>query len=58
MRKLREEADYDPGITRLFNAQHVMAKISDVDFAIQQFSQVTEAHRRAFAILVAVKSRS
>jgi hypothetical protein len=58
MRKIREEADYDPGITRVFNSQHVMAKISDVDFAIQQFSLVKESDRRAFAILVAVKGRS
>jgi hypothetical protein len=54
MRRLREEADYDPE-NRVLNSQHVMAKISDVDFAIQQFAQANEAHRRAFAILVAVK---
>jgi hypothetical protein len=54
MRRLREEADYDPE-NRVLSSQHVMAKISDVDFAIQQFAQATEAHRRAFAILVAVK---
>ncbi len=58
MRRLREEADYDPEVTQVFNSQHVMAKISDVDFAIRQFSQVSEAHRRAFAILVAVKKSS
>lgn len=57
MRKIREEADYDP-INRVFNSQHVMAKISDVDFAILQFGNATEAHRRAFAILVAVKRSS
>jgi hypothetical protein len=57
MRRLREEADYDPGTKRVFNSQHVMAKISDVDFAVQQFSLVKEADRRAFAILVAVKRR-
>ena len=57
MRRLREEADYDPA-KRIFNAQHVMAKISDVDFAIQQLSNVNEAHRRAFAIHVAVKRSS
>jgi hypothetical protein len=58
MRRLREEADYDPKPQRVFNSQHVMAKISDVDFAIQQFCQVEEKHRRAFAILVAVKRLS
>jgi hypothetical protein len=58
MRKIREEADYDPGTIRVFNSQHVMAKISEVDFAIQQFSHVREADRRAFAILVAVKKKS
>jgi hypothetical protein len=58
MRRLGEEADYDPGTTRVFNSQHVMARISDVDFAIQQFSHVREADRRAFAILVAVKKTS
>lgn len=58
MRRLREAADYDPNNDRVFNSQHVMAKISDVDFAIQQFSQADESHRRAFAILVAVKRSS
>jgi hypothetical protein len=58
MRKIREEADYDPGTTRVFNSQHVMAKISEVDFAIQQFSHVKESDRRAFTILVAVKKKS
>jgi hypothetical protein len=57
MRRLREVADYDPGNWEL-NPQHVMAKISDVDFAIQQFGRVEEPHRRAFAILVAVKRSS
>jgi hypothetical protein len=58
MRRLREEADYDPKPNRVFNSQHIMAKISEVDFAIQQFSQADEKHRRAFAILVAVKRLS
>jgi hypothetical protein len=58
MRRLREQTDYDPKPERVFNSQHVMAKIGDVDFAIQQFSQVEEKHRRAFAILVAVKKSS
>lgn len=57
MRRLREEADYDPAL-REFKPLHVMAKISDVDFAIQRFSQVEELHRRAFAILVAVRRYS
>jgi hypothetical protein len=55
MRRLREEADYDPKPNRVFNPQHILAKISEVDFAIQQFDQAEEMHRRAFAILVAVK---
>jgi hypothetical protein len=55
MRRLRETADYDPE-PQGFNEQHVMAKIAQVDFAIQQFALVSESHRRAFAILVAVKS--
>jgi hypothetical protein len=58
MRRLREEVDYDPEITQVFNTHHVMEKISDADFAIRQFSQVSEVHRRAFAILVAVKRAS
>jgi hypothetical protein len=58
MRRLREEADYDPKPQRVFNPQRVMAKIGEVDFAIQQFSQIEEKHRRAFAILVAVKRSS
>jgi hypothetical protein len=59
MRRLREEADYDPqNNTRVYNSQHVMAKISDIDFAIQQFSLAQESHRRAFAILMAVKRSS
>jgi hypothetical protein len=58
MRRLREEADYDPKPNRVFNPQHIMAKISEVDFAIQQFDQAEEKHRRAFAILVAVKRPS
>ena len=58
LRQLREEADYDPDKNRVFNPQHIMAKIAEVDFAIQRFSLVDEPHRRAFAILVAVKQRS
>ena len=58
MRRRREEADYDPKSQQVFKPQHVMAKIEEVEFAIQQFCQVEEKHRRAFAILMAVKRSS
>jgi hypothetical protein len=57
LRRLREEADYDPKLGALI-PQHVMAKITEVDYAIGQFLCAAESHRRAFVILVAVKRPS
>ena len=58
LRQLREEADYDPRNNPVWNSQYVMAKIGEIDFAVQQFGHVDKSHRRAFAILVAVKRPS
>ena len=56
MYRSRCDADYDPTSEGNFNLPQVQNKIGEVEQAIQSFDAADEDDRRAFAVLIVVKS--
>jgi hypothetical protein len=52
--KTRHKADYDP--TSTFTLQQVGSRLTEIEDAFRKYAAVPQDDRRAFAILVAVKS--
>ncbi len=53
--KSRCKADYDPTSDGDFNLPQALHKIGEAEEAIRRFESAELGHRRAFAVLVAVK---
>ena len=58
MQKRRFAADYDPGPAGEFNLPHVLYLIDECELTMQRFSLVSPDDRKAFAVLVMLKSRN
>jgi hypothetical protein len=58
MRKFRIRADYDIDESSNFNASHVQHLIGECEEAIKQYSEANVDDRKAFAILMAIKTRT
>ena len=57
LKRIREDADYNPRIGASINENYVLAKIGEADVALADFAAEDRRHRQAFAVLVAYGGR-